>query len=65
MFRKFILGKLGNTSAWIGVAIILCDIVQARMAILILGGLLIANDDAWFKDVFQRFGAWIAKQWPE
>ena len=58
MFKVWAMEKLKQTSAWVGVGVIVAAFFLPRSFIMLFGAILILNDD-------EKLKAWAAKAWSE
>lgn len=63
MFRNYVINQLTQSSTWIGLAIIIADLIFPRSFIMFLGLLLLINDDARLKGFFSTLKTDIEKWW--
>lgn len=63
MFRDYVISKLSQSSAWIGLALVLGSFILPRTFILFIGILLILNDDAKLQSTFAKLRANLEKWW--
>lgn len=63
MFRNYIISQLTQTSTWIGIAIIISDLILPRSFIMFLGFLLLINDDERLQKFFATLKQDVEKLW--
>lgn len=63
MFRNFVITKLTQSSAWLGLAVIIGALFLPRTWELFVGLLLILNDDKKLEGLFQGWRAQLEKWW--
>lgn len=63
MFKTYIIAKLTQSSAWIGLTLVLGSFILPRTFIMFFGVLLILNDDAKLQSLFAKLRANIEKWW--
>lgn len=63
--RTWLLKKLTQVSAWVGLFVIVSALIFPRTVEIFLGLLLLLNDDAWLQSKFSFLRGEIEKRWKE
>lgn len=62
--RDWIINKLTQSSAWLGIAVIIGGLLLPRTWEMFLGLLLILNDDAKLSNLFKGLRIKLEQAWP-
>lgn len=63
MFRTWLLMKLTQLSAWMGLIVIFGAMILPRTFLVFIGLVLLLNDDTWLQSRFSTLKAELAKRW--